>query len=104
VTTAAEEKNGANAVTRARENPPNRKSADHYWLKLVALRLGMFYHAVTDIHYGLKASATGRDGQPKDLPQDGVPGFRKLRVGAVRVDRTLGQGGAWRQGSRPDGG
>jgi hypothetical protein len=31
VTTAPEEKNGASAVTRARENPPSNKSADHYW-------------------------------------------------------------------------
>jgi RNA polymerase sigma-70 factor (ECF subfamily) len=31
MTTVAEEKNGASAVTRARENPPSRKSAEHYW-------------------------------------------------------------------------
>src|ERR1035441_8602144 len=30
MTTVAEEKNGASAVTRARENPPSRKSAEHY--------------------------------------------------------------------------
>src|ERR1035438_4554153 len=60
----------------------------------------MFYHAVTDIHYGLKASASGRDGESQDLPQVGVPGFRNMRAGAVRVDRKLGQGGAWRQGCR----
>ena len=32
MTTVAEEKNGASAVTRARENPPSRKSAEHYWV------------------------------------------------------------------------
>jgi hypothetical protein len=37
MTTVAEEKNGASAVTRARENPPSRKSAEHYWLKSVFL-------------------------------------------------------------------
>jgi hypothetical protein len=31
VTTAPEEKKGASAVARTRENPPSRKSADHYW-------------------------------------------------------------------------
>src|ERR1039457_5759808 len=31
MTTVAEEKNVASAVTRARENPPSRKSAEHYW-------------------------------------------------------------------------
>src|ERR1035441_1728934 len=30
VTNASEEKNGAGTVTRARENPQSRKSADHY--------------------------------------------------------------------------
>jgi hypothetical protein len=40
VTTAPEEKNGANAVTRARENPPSRESADHYWRRIVFLVWG----------------------------------------------------------------
>jgi hypothetical protein len=71
----------------------------HCWSKLVALRLGMFYHAVTDIDYGIKAMASGRDSESQDLPQNGVSGFGNLRAGAVRVDRALGQGGAWRQGS-----
>ena len=31
MTTAAEERNGASDVTRARENPPSRKPAEHYW-------------------------------------------------------------------------
>src|ERR1035441_2041720 len=30
MTTAAEERNGASDVTRARENPPSRKPAEHY--------------------------------------------------------------------------
>jgi len=30
MTTVAEEKNEASTVTRARENPPSRKSAEHY--------------------------------------------------------------------------
>src|ERR1039457_323568 len=41
MTTVAEEKNGASAVTRARENPPSRKSAEHYWhqvLHIVVMR------------------------------------------------------------------
>jgi|ERR1035438_2001052 CDGSH-type Zn-finger protein len=33
MTTAAEERNGASDVTRARENPPSRKPAEHYWVK-----------------------------------------------------------------------
>ena len=45
MTTAAEERNGASDVTRARENPPSRKPAEHYWapaqkLDHVRLRLG----------------------------------------------------------------
>jgi hypothetical protein len=35
MTTAAEERNGASDVTRARENPPSRKPAEHYWGILV---------------------------------------------------------------------
>src|ERR1017187_9113901 len=33
MTIAAEERNGASDVTRARENPPSRKPAEHYWLQ-----------------------------------------------------------------------
>src|ERR1035437_10762671 len=38
MTTAAEEKNGASDVTRARANPPSRKSAEHYWPTAANLR------------------------------------------------------------------
>ena len=31
MTTAAAERNGASDVSRARENPPSRKPAEHYW-------------------------------------------------------------------------
>jgi hypothetical protein len=40
MTTVAEEKNGASAVTRARENPPSRKSAEHYWVNTPYLFAG----------------------------------------------------------------
>src|ERR1017187_4212962 len=35
MTTAAEERNGTSDVTRARENPPSRKPAEHYWVHRV---------------------------------------------------------------------
>jgi hypothetical protein len=35
MTTAAEERNGASDVTRARENPPSRKPAEHYCVRRV---------------------------------------------------------------------
>jgi hypothetical protein len=40
MTTAAEERNGASDVTRARENPPSRKPAEHYWFLAVFLPFG----------------------------------------------------------------
>jgi hypothetical protein len=39
MTTAAEERNGASDVTRARENPPSRKPAEHYWVDPVKITL-----------------------------------------------------------------
>ena len=72
--------------------------------KLVALNAGMFYDAVTQIHYGLEASASGRDPESKGLSQDGMPRYGKLRAGEVWSGGGMGQCGAGQQGSRPDGG
>jgi hypothetical protein len=43
MTTAAEEGNGASDVTRARENPPSRKPAEHYWVDVVNLTKALMW-------------------------------------------------------------
>src|ERR1039458_7122415 len=72
MTTAAEERNGASDVTRARENPPSRKPAEHYWTWAPNVQLHL------DI----------RDGRQKPAGGGRTGPTRWVTVGDVNIDRV----------------